>query len=42
MRTPTYYRVRTAVRLTVWTAFAVLALHALQAVIWLAWIGLGA
>lgn len=42
MRTPTYYRTRTVVRLIVWTALAAAGLTAAQAVIWLAWVGLGA
>lgn len=41
MRTPTYYRTRAIVRLTVWTALAVAGLWALQQLLWLAWVGLG-
>lgn len=42
MRTPTYYRIRWAVRVIVWTALAMAALTAAQAIIWLAWVGAGA
>ena len=41
MRTPAYYRTRWAVRIIVWTALALAALTAAQAVIWLTWASLG-